>query len=152
MSCVCVWHVLVCTGQWACMCAFTHEYLIYHKLEQLCNSVVGLTDLGTFLIEDLHEVNHNVSEQTKSAMLYLAATPLLEAIVSTKLAKLIVVCSPDMFIRHASLLIYNYYSSFFWLPNVSVIAIPISDTSYYMNCIISSTVITVRIAENMWNK
>lgn len=50
--------------------------------------------MGTFLIEDLHEVNHNVSEQTKSAMLYLAATPLLEAISQF----------------HAGLLLQHHYS------------------------------------------
>lgn len=52
----------------------------------VCPRPVAYTDLGYYIINKLHHVDDSVGDKTRRAFLYLAAFPLLDAMVSLQYA------------------------------------------------------------------
>lgn len=50
---------------------------------------LAYTDLGYYIINKLHHVNDHVGNKTRKAFLYLAAFPLLDAMVSVEYGRII---------------------------------------------------------------
>lgn len=60
------------------------------------------TDLGYYIINKLHHVNESVGHKTRKAFLYLAAFPLLDAMVSVLYCRVNLDEKSDIF-NHASI-------------------------------------------------
>lgn len=69
-----------------------------------CSSVVSpfssfsaaYTDLGYYIINKLHHVDESVGHKTRKAFLYLAAFPLLDAMVSVQYSSIVLQEKPEI--------------------------------------------------------
>lgn len=50
---------------------------------------IAYTDLGYYIINKLHHVDDSVGHKTRKAFLYLAAFPLLDAMVSMQFSRIV---------------------------------------------------------------
>lgn len=57
---------------------------LYLPMDSLFFFSIAYTDLGYYIINKLHHVDDSVGQKTRKAFLYLAAFPLLDAMVSAQ--------------------------------------------------------------------
>ena len=63
---------------------------------------IAYTDLGYYIINKLHHVDDSVGHKTRKAFLYLAAFPLLDAMVSMQYSRIVLHEKSDILsLKHA---------------------------------------------------
>ncbi len=74
------------------------------------------TQLGVWLIKDLHRVSDNVAELTYTAFAYLSVFPLIDSIVSTSnFVAVLNICYPTCIVKSYKLMQAHSLKKYLWL-------------------------------------